>query len=352
MLTKMNLSEEEIRVLNYERFQYPCAKIQKKIHAVYLKAAHCYTNAETGRIVDIHPNSVAKYLKIYAEKGIDGLYNANYHRKGSRLEEYKESIIEDFEKNPVCSIAEAVSRIKDLTGIERKPTQVRAFMRRHGFSCRKLAAIPGKADTDKQKQFLEEALNPAIEKAEKGEIELLFCDAAHFTLSAFLCMVWSQVRTFLRTSHGRNRINVLGAVHAISKEVTTLINTTYITAETVMEFPVQLKEKYALKPIFLVLDNARYQHCNAVMEKAEELGITLVFLPPYSPNLNVIERLWKFTEKQILYARYYDMPDRFHLAVRGFFDTINDNYCNSLLKLLTLNLQLFDRGDISQNYAA
>jgi transposase len=349
MLTKMNLSEEEIQALNYERFQYPCARIQKKLHTVYLKAAYGYTNTETGRIVDIHPNSVAKYLKIYEKKGIEGLYSASYHRKGSLLEGYKESIIEDFEKNPVCSIAEAVSRIADLTGIERKPTQVSAFMRRHGFSYRKLAAIPGKADAGKQKQFLEETLNPAIEKAEKGEIELLFCDAAHFTLSAFLCMVWSRVRTFLRTSHGRNRINVLGAVHAISKDVTTLINTTYITAETVMEFLVQLKEKYALKPIFLVLDNARYQHCNAVMEKAEKLGITLVFLPPYSPNLNIIERLWKFTKKQILYAKYYDAPDKFHLAVRGFFDTINNNYRNSLLKLLTLNFQLFEQGDNSQN---
>ncbi|MDR0714728.1 MAG: IS630 family transposase, partial [Bacteroidales bacterium] len=82
----------------------------------------------------------------------------------------------------------------------------------------------------------EKELNPAIEKAKKGELELLFCDAAHFTLSAFLCMVWSQVRMFLRTSHGRNRINVFGAVNAISKEVTTLINTTYITADTIMEF--------------------------------------------------------------------------------------------------------------------
>ncbi|MDR1223022.1 MAG: IS630 family transposase [Tannerella sp.] len=209
-----------------------------------------------------------------------------------------------------------------------------------------------KADTEKQKQFLDEMLTPAIEKAQKGEIELLFCDAAHFTLSAFLCMVWSQVRTFLRTSHGRNRINVPGAVNAISKEVTTLINTTYITTGTVMDFPVQLKGKYALNPIFLVLDNAKYQHCDAVKKKAEELGITLLFLPPYAPNLNIIERLWKFTKKQILYAKYYDSPDRFHLAIRGFFDTINDTSHNNLHKLLSLNFQFFEQQNISQNYTA
>jgi transposase len=352
MLTKMNLSEEEIRELNYERFHYPCPKNQKKLHSVYLKAACGYSNTKISRILDIHFNSVARYIKIYEETGIEGLYQTHYRRKSSQLESCKDSIIADLEKNPVCSISAAISRIKELTGIERKPTQVRAFLHRHGFQYRKLAAIPGKADTERQKQFLEKELNPVIEQAEKGEIELLFCDAAHFILSAFLCMVWSQVRIFLKTSHGRNRINVLGAVNAVSKEVTTLINTTYITAETVMEFLVQLKEKYALKPIFLVLDNAKYQHCKAVKSKAEELGITLLFLPPYSPNLNIIERLWKFTKKQILYAKYYDSPAKFHLAVNGFFNNINDTYQHKLIKLLSLNFQLFEQVNISQNYAA
>lgn len=91
-----------------------------------------------------------------------------------------------------------------------------------------------------------------------------------------------------------------------------------------------------------MLDNARYQHCDAVKKKAEELGITLLFLPPYSPNLNIIERLWKFTKKQILYARYYDAPDKFHLAVKGFFDTVNDDWHNNLCELLSLNFQLFE----------
>ncbi|MDR1348815.1 MAG: winged helix-turn-helix domain-containing protein [Prevotellaceae bacterium] len=85
-------------------------------------------------------------------------------------------------------MAEAISRIKELTGIERKPTQVRTFLHKHGFKYRKLSSTPGKADTEKQKQFLNETLTPAIEKTQKGEIKLLFCDAVHFTLSAFLCM--------------------------------------------------------------------------------------------------------------------------------------------------------------------
>ena len=351
MLTKMNLSEGEIRRLNYERFHYPCAKVQKKMHAVYLHAALGYTKVETGKILSVHHNTVAKYLKQYSEEGPDTLYKNNYRRERGELEKHKTSIIEDLNKNPVRSVEEAALRIKELTGVERKRTQVRAFLARHGFKYRKLAPIPGKFNADEQKQFLENNSEPSVERAKNGEIELLFCDAAHFTLSAFLCMVWTRAKTFLRTSHGRNRINVLGAVNAVSKEVTTLMNTTRVTAETIMEFLVLLKNKYG-RPIYLVLDNAKYQRCKAVEEKARELGVTMMFLPPYSPNLNLIERLWKFTKKQILYAEYYDSPDKFHDAIKSFFDTVNEVHKNSLMRLMSLKFQLFDREDLPQNRSA
>lgn len=351
MLIKLNLSEEEIRALNYERYHYPSPKTQKRLHAVYLKASKNLTNKEIGYLLDIHYNSVSTYIKLYKEGGIAEVCSTHYHPQASKLEVHGEDIIKDFNENPVCSINQAVSRIKDLTGIERKPTQVRNFLLRHGFQYRKMSAIPGKVDVEKQKQWLDKELAPAIEKAEKGEIELLFCDAAHFTLSAFLCMIWSQVKVYLKTSHGRNRINVLGAVNAMTKEVTTLINTSYITSQTVVEFMQQLKCRYAQKNITLVLDNARYQRCNFVMKTAVELNITLLFLPPYSPNLNIIERLWKFTKKQVLYAKYYDNADNFHLSIKDFFFNINNKYQSELKNLMTLKFQSFDSRK-SQKYAA
>ena len=352
MLTKLNLSEEEIQMLNYERFHYPCPKIQKRIHAIYLKAGHDMSNSHIGKILDIHYNRVSKYVEMYIAGGFEEICKTNYPTRVGEMELHKDTIIENLNQNPVCSIAEAISRIKELTGIERKPTQVRMFLKKHGFKCRKMASIPGKLDMNKQRQWIEEELNPVIEKAKKGEVHLLFSDAAHFTLSAFLCMVWSTVRVFLKTSHGRNRINVLGAVDAVNKEITTLINTTYVTAETIVEFLGQLKEKYAQKPIYIVMDNARYQRCNFVMEKARELGITLLFLPPYSPNLNIIERLWKFTKKKILYGKYYDSAEKFHSTIRGFFEQINDNYQAELESLLPLKFQLFEQIENSQFQAA
>ncbi|MDR1339477.1 MAG: hypothetical protein LBK58_05445 [Prevotellaceae bacterium] len=85
MLTKMNLSEEEIRVLNYERFHYPCLKIQKKLHSVYLKVACGYSNTEISRILDIHFNSVARYIKMdnfEVKELLTGLSAVNHHAAG------------------------------------------------------------------------------------------------------------------------------------------------------------------------------------------------------------------------------------------------------------------------------
>lgn len=74
---------------------------------------------------------------------------------------------------------------------------------------------------------------------------------------------------------------------------------------------------------------------------AIELNITLLFLPSYSPNLNIIERLWKFTKKKILYAKYYETPLKFHTAINGFFQTVNQKYDADLKKLMTLKFQYF-----------
>lgn len=156
---------------------------------------------------------------------------------------------------------------------------------------------------------------------------------------------------FLKTAAGRNRINVLGAVDAISKRVITHINTTYITAETIIEFLQQIRIHYPEKAIAIVMDNARYQHCQMVMEKAQEMNIEILFLPPYSPNLNIIERLWKFTKKKVLYGKFYQTPELFHRTINDFFGQIYQKYTNELETLLTLKFQII-KGQNAQKVTA
>ena len=339
---RFNISEADIEKLNYERYAYPDPMVQKRIFAVYLKATLGWNNAIIGNVVGLHYNIAGYWIKAYKTKGFEALLINNYGSTKSNLESYAHSIFTSFKNQPPMTASQAAERIKEMTGISRSEQQVRAFMKRHELKFIKCGHVPAKADNDKQHQWVETELKPVIEAAQKEQVHLFFCDAAHFVLQPFLCSLWCSFRIFIKAAAGRNRINVLGAVNAITKEVITLTNTTYITSDTLIEFLKLLKEKFADKPIAIVLDNARYQHCFLVTTFAKSLGIHLLFLPPYSPNLNIIERLWKFTKKKILYAKYYDKPKLFHQAIQNFFQEINQNFKIELTTLLTLKFQFFD----------
>jgi len=339
----INLSTSENDKLNYERYHYPCPIVQKRIHAVYLKSVFCKSDTEIAQIVDSSRNMVAIWVSIYQSGGLAALCKVGYGTNKSELDQHSFSIMESFNGAPPVNVAEALSRIEELTGVKRGMTQVRTFMRNQGLRYRQMGHIPAKADVQKQRQWMEETMEPVIAAALRNECHLFYVDAAHFVLGAFICAVWSVARMFIKSAAGRNRINVLGAVHAVTKELTTLINTDYINAGTIVDFLNQLKDKYSDLPIFIVLDNARYQHCDLVKKAAESLGITLMFLPPYSPNLNVIERLWKLAKKKVLYAKYYDSPAKFHTSVTNFFQTINQTWQKDLNSLLTLKFHFFDK---------
>ncbi len=337
-----NISKAEIERLSYERYAYPHPMIQKRIFSLYLKAVSTFSNQDIGFITGLHPNTVSRWIAIYEQQGYEGLLRNNYGTNQSELHKHSKCILTCLREQPPRSAAEAAGRILEMTGVERSCQQVRTFMKRHGLKFIKCGHIPAKADNEQQHQWMQTELEPVIRAAQKGKCHLLFLDAAHFMLQPFICCLWCACRIFIKAASGRNRINVLGAVHAISKKVITLTNTTYITADTLIEFLRLLKKKYCDKPIVIVLDNAPYQHCHAVMSMAESLGISLLFLPPYSPNLNIIERMWKFTKKQILHARYYDKPQAFHQAIESFFANINKNCKKQLTSLLTLKFQFFD----------
>ncbi len=337
-----NISKTEIEKLSYERYTYPDPMVQKRIYAVYLKATFGWNNSIIGHAVGLHHNAVGNWINTYKTNGFEALLRNNYGSRKSELENHADSILKSFQQQPPITAAAAAERIREMTGISRSEQQVRAFMKRHELKFIKCGHIPSKADNDKQHQWVETELKPVIEAAQKEQVHLFFCYAAHFVLQPFLCSLWCTFRVFIKASAGRNRINVLGAVNAITKEVVTITNTTYITSGTLVDFLKILKGKFADKPIAIVLDNARYQHCFLVTTFAKSLGIHLLFLPPYSPNLNIIERLWKFTKKEILYAKYYDKPKIFHQAIQNFFGEINQNFKLQLSTLLTLKFQFFD----------
>ncbi len=237
-----NISKAEIEKLSYERYAYPDPMVQKRIFAVYLKAALGWNNSVIGHAVGLHYNSVGEWINVYKANGFEALLSNNYGNKKSELENHTDTILKSFQLHPPMTAAVAAERIREMTGISRSEQQVRAFMKRHDLKFIKCGHIPAKADNDLQHQWVETELKPVIEAAQKEQVHLLFCDAAHFVLQPFLCSLWCAFRVFIKASAGRNRINVLGAVNAITKEVITIANTTYITSRTLIDFLKLLKD--------------------------------------------------------------------------------------------------------------
>jgi transposase len=172
---------------------------------------------------------------------------------------------------------------------------------------------------------------------------VFFVDAAHFVLGAYLGFLWCFERLFVKSGSGRQRFNVLGALNAVTHELVTVTNEAYINAQSVCELLQKIAGLGLLLPITLVLDNARYQKCALVSEMAASLDIELLYLPPYSPNLNLIERLWKFTKKQCLYSIYYPDFAAFKLAISTCLDQTHTKHKKELDSLLTLKFQSFEK---------
>lgn len=206
----------------------------------------------------------------------------------------------------------------------------------------KCGSLPAKADVKKQRNFYDTVLHPLMEQAKNGKIALLFMDASHFVMGCdFLGYVYGKVRRFVKTYSGRKRYNVLGALNYVSKKITTITNDTYITSTEICDLLKKIALEYAGMPIHIILDNASYQKCLLVAELAARLGISLVFIPPYSPNLNLIERFWKFAKTK-LRTKYYDKFDLFHETIDSIVDSADNENKETIDKLIGDKVQLFD----------
>jgi transposase len=203
--------------------------------------------------------------------------------------------------------------------------------------------IPAKADPDKQVAYLAQDLEPRLAEARAGKRAVFFMDAAHFVLAPFLGFLWSVTRLFIQAPSGRQRFNVLGALNAITHELVTVTNDSYITATEVCALLQKLAALNLGVPITVFLDNARYQKCALVINTAVRLHIELGFLPAYSPNLNLIERLWKFVKKQCLYSKYYADFATFKSAIETCLSETHTQHRSALDSLLTLRFQTFKK---------
>jgi transposase len=197
--------------------------------------------------------------------------------------------------------------------------------------------IPGKAPTETvQKDFIRQI---EYYSQEKGTV-LLFFDPCHLLHNVVNARMWQprgkKGTITIKSNTGRKRINILGALDIEDFSVTTILTCDSVR---IVEFLKKIKEKYPDSKIVVILDNARYNYARVTRAFAEENDILLLFLPPYAPNLNLIERLWKFTKKHLVNNTYHEDYAQFVNATNRFFNNLG-KYQQELSSLFTQKFQI------------
>lgn len=141
---------------------------------------------------------------------------------------------------------------------------------------------------------------------------------------------------------GRRRLNILGALNLSNLDIVPFLTEANCNNELIQVFLEEVRKHYPhQKEIIIYLDNASYQRNYRVQAKAESLGITLKYMPPYAPNLCLIERLWKFLKKKVVRNKYYSTFQEFYDAILTFFQNW-DLYLPELRSLLSLKFEIIN----------
>ncbi|AWM31455.1 IS630 family transposase [Hymenobacter nivis] len=217
------------------------------------------------------------------------------------------------------------------------------LLHRLGFTYKLTTPVPCQADAAAQADFLDELV--VLEAhVERGEAVLYYADAAHPTHNTRCTRAWcavGQERPLLTVS-GRERVNLNAALNAYEPTQVVLDETACVNAQSTRRLYEQLLAAHPDKArIYVVCDNARYYKNKELRVWLADKPICQVFLPPYSPNLNLIERFWKYLRQKIINSTFYRTKGQFKKAVLNFFDRLPE-FGQDLTSLLTRKYHILD----------
>lgn len=335
----LNLTEAQTNELRRAHRAAKNKKDADKIKAVYL-LSRGKTPQEIAEVLMLDIDTIGNYRKRYEADGVSGLLKNNYFGSEPMLSCAE---IEEFsahlETQTYLTVEAIVEHVKQVYNVHYSISGMRQLLHRLKFVYKKAKTIPGKANAELQKAYLkmlEEILK------DKGEHDPhYYLDGVHPQHNTQLAYGWIKKGQdkVVKSNSGRQRININGALNADTLEVIIRTDDTINTQSTLKLFDtLELKHPNA-GAIFITLDNAKYYKNGLVYEYLKTSKIKLLFMPPYSPNLNLIERLWKFMRKTILYNKYYEKFADFKIEVMRFFENIAQHN-DKLSTLLTKNFQI------------
>jgi transposase len=304
-----------------------------------------YSYSEIENVLLLDKKTIQRYKKTYLEKGIDGLLDLHY--KGSkrelREEELKE-LEEHLEDNLYSTAGEISKYIEKRFNKKYTAEGLVPLLKKLGFVYKKIKLEPGKYDRKEQELFVK-AYKKGRKRLKKDE-KIYFMDAVHPTHNVMASYGWIKKgkSKYMKSNSGRMRLNINGVYSPIDNEIIVRDDKT-INAESNIKLLEKIEKLHPeLNRIIVYGDMAPYNRSKVFKEYLNKSKIDFRYLPKYSPNLNLIERLWKLMKKKVMYNKYYADFNDFKKAILKFFKECNKRYRSEIKSLLVENFHLFSSG--------
>jgi len=302
-----------------------------------------WTVTQVAEALLVDEKTIRLWLEKYVHGGEDELLTLFYVGKEPLLSEtQQQELAKHLDDNTYLDSKAVAHYIEKAYGVRYSRTGVKELLHRLNFVYKKPKHVPGKLDPAKQEAFLSEYAKLRETKGENDPV--YFADAVHPQFNSIPAYGWIRrgVDKELKSNGGRKRVNINGAVDVDTLETVTDF-TKSVNGSSSLRLFKKLEAKHPLaKVIHVMVDNASYYISKWLKEKLKKTKILLHYLPGYSPNLNLIERLWKFFKKKILYNKYYEKFEDFLSACKGFF-RCRKKYHVELRTLLTENFHRYQK---------
>ncbi len=288
----------------------------------------------------IDERTVRQYFYTYMRFGVDGLMFNSYHGRESYLNsEMIADLTQCVNEVAPATVKEVDAYVHNKHNVSYSISGMTKLLRRLNFIYKKTKNVPSKSNEEAQREFVKTCCE-IREKSETNE-PILFMDERHPVHNNAVSCAWIQKGSEkrIKANTGRQRLNINGALDNKTHNVQVVFSQC-INAQSTIELFKQIEAFYPnATRITIIADVARYYRSRLVSDFLKTSRINVLFLPPYSPNLNLIERLWRFMRKKVLNNCYYETFALFRAACGNFFENIK-RFSKELESLFAENFQI------------
>jgi len=318
-MNEYRLSQKQITELEQLHRRLRDKRQADRVKAV-VALAKGWSAAQVAAILLFDEKTSRHYFDRYQQGGVPALLEDHYPGAEPKLDEHQTKELDQYLQEHLLPDAKAViAYIQRQYKVEYSVSGVTDLLHRLGFSYKKPTHVPGKQDPAQQEAFLREYERLKARKGKKDPI--YFADATHPQHNSIPAYGWIKKgqEKKLKPNCGRQRLNINGAINLETREPMVRFYAA-INAQSAMDLFARLEARHPrAKVIYVIVDNARYYRSRVLKQALKGTKIKLIFLPPYSPNLNLIERFWKFFKKKVLNNQYYETFAEFEQACKNFF---------------------------------